>query len=80
MENFHLQTFFYMRLLLQTFFLSPSSFFTCIQFFSVITASANNLSVYQFILPVGSPLNKDMFSPTSSGEEVVVNLKFEACS
>ena len=31
-------------------------------------------------LPVGSPLNKDMFSPTSSGEEVVVNLKFEACS
>ena len=31
-------------------------------------------------LPVGRPLNKDMFSPTSSGEEVVFNLKFEACS
>ena len=31
-------------------------------------------------LPVGRPLNKDMFSPTSSGEEVVFKLKFEACS
>ena len=40
--------FFYMRLLLQTVFLvSPSScknyFFTCLQFISVFTASANNL-------------------------------------
>ena len=38
------------------------------------------VNLLDLTLPVGSPLNKDMFNPTSSGEEVVFNLKFEAFS
>ena len=47
-ENFHMETFFFLRLQLQKIgFVSLSSckycLFTCIQFISVFTASANNL-------------------------------------
>ena len=62
MENFHLQTFFYMRLLLQTIFflrLPANTFFTCIQFFSVITVSANNL-FQNFPAPHPPPRQKIM--------------------